>query len=223
MDPAKNSSIIAVLRMYDNQDIQMKQSGFTLIELLVVTSILAVLASIMFPVFKQGRDSAYSSVCLSNLSQIGELVDVYASDYDDNLPYAPSNNDKYYVLHGYQVYGYPIDEQIAVMPDFSSLLGNYGSQSKLFQCPLDYLNAYDLTLFPHGSSLFENEGSSYAYNDYYPLVIHEPLEAFSDPTDEVISWDQLGYFHGDRRNALFADFHVESVDQAQQTAILRGS
>lgn len=200
----------------------MKQAGFTLIELLVVTAILAVLASIMFPVFKQGRDSAYSSVCLSNLNQIGELIDVYSSDYDDNMPYAPSDNDKYYVLHGYNVYGYPLDEQIAIMPDFTSLLGNYGGEPKLFQCPMDYLNAYDLTLFPKSTSLFDNEGSSYAYNDYYPLVMQEPLSAFSDPTAQVLSWDQLGYFHGDRRNALFADFHTESMDQAQQASVLRG-
>lgn len=65
--------------------------GFTLIELLVVIAIIAILAAILFPVFAQARGKARQSKCLSNLKQLGLAFHMYASDYDDLLPYmAPS-------------------------------------------------------------------------------------------------------------------------------------
>ncbi len=65
--------------------------GFTLIELLVVIAIIAILAAILFPVFAQARGKARQSACLSNLKQLGLAFHMYATDYDDLLPYmAPS-------------------------------------------------------------------------------------------------------------------------------------
>lgn len=63
-----------------------KSQGFTLIELLVVISIIAILASILFPVFTQAKASAKQSVCLSNMKQIGTSMVLYLSDNDDRLP-----------------------------------------------------------------------------------------------------------------------------------------
>jgi prepilin-type N-terminal cleavage/methylation domain-containing protein len=60
--------------------------AFTLIELLVVIAIIAVLAAILFPVFQAARKVAKSTVCLSNLKQIGTAWHMYLSDSDDALP-----------------------------------------------------------------------------------------------------------------------------------------
>ena len=60
--------------------------GFTLIELLVVIAIIAVLTAILFPVLSQARRASHKTVALSNLSQIGKAVHLYASDYDETLP-----------------------------------------------------------------------------------------------------------------------------------------
>jgi prepilin-type N-terminal cleavage/methylation domain-containing protein len=43
--------------------------AFTLIELLVVIAIIAILAAILFPVFAQARESAKTTVCISNSKQ----------------------------------------------------------------------------------------------------------------------------------------------------------
>lgn len=67
--------------------------GFTLIELLVVIAIIAILAAILFPVFARARERAKVSTCVSNLKQVGTQFAMYASDYEQRLPYAKDPSD----------------------------------------------------------------------------------------------------------------------------------
>jgi prepilin-type processing-associated H-X9-DG protein/prepilin-type N-terminal cleavage/methylation domain-containing protein len=62
-------------------------AAFTLIELQVVIAIIAILASILFPVFGRARENARRSSCQSNLKQFGTSLVMYAQDYDEyNVP-----------------------------------------------------------------------------------------------------------------------------------------
>ena len=61
----------------------MKKKGFTLIELLIVIAIIAILASILFPVFARARENARRSSCASNLKQQGLGIMQYTQDYDE--------------------------------------------------------------------------------------------------------------------------------------------
>ncbi len=65
----------------------MNRKGFTLIELLVVIAIIAILAAILFPVFSRAREKSRQTACLSNLKQLTLAVTMYASDYDDTMPW----------------------------------------------------------------------------------------------------------------------------------------
>src|SRR5437879_3380105 len=60
--------------------------GFTLIEMLVVISIIAILASILFPVFAQAREKARAAACLSNQKQIAMAFAMYSQDFDEVYP-----------------------------------------------------------------------------------------------------------------------------------------
>lgn len=68
-------------------------AGFTLIELLIVIAIIAILASILFPVFARARESGKRASCLSNVRQLGMGVQQYTQDYDERVvPFATSSN-----------------------------------------------------------------------------------------------------------------------------------
>ncbi|MCS7310286.1 MAG: type II secretion system protein [Armatimonadota bacterium] len=70
-----------------------ERNAFTLIELLVVIAILAILASILMPVFAQAREKARGASCLSNLRQLSQASLMYAHDYDEALPGVFMNYD----------------------------------------------------------------------------------------------------------------------------------
>lgn len=104
---------------------QRTHRAFTLIELLVVISIIAILASILFPVFAQAKLAAKKTADLSNIKQIGTAVVIYINDYDDNWPVA-----SIYPGPG-PSYGY--------MERWSSslVIGPYIKNTNIFEAPVD--------------------------------------------------------------------------------------
>ncbi len=65
--------------------------GFTLIELLVVIAIIAILAAMLLPALKQARETAKTSLCTSNLREIGRGLISYTADFEGYLPLASNN------------------------------------------------------------------------------------------------------------------------------------
>src|SRR5688500_964240 len=63
-----------------------RAQAFTLIELLVTVAIIALLISILLPSLTRVRSQAKSSVCLSNLKQIGTGLVMYLGQNRDFYP-----------------------------------------------------------------------------------------------------------------------------------------
>ncbi len=61
--------------------------GFTLIELLVVIAIIAILAALLLPALRKGRDSAVRTACMSNQRQLYIAATMFAADNNNWLPY----------------------------------------------------------------------------------------------------------------------------------------
>src|SRR3954454_19933994 len=60
--------------------------AFTLVELLVVIGIIAVLISILLPTLANAREAANRAACLSNLHQIGIMLNMYANQNRGKVP-----------------------------------------------------------------------------------------------------------------------------------------
>lgn len=68
------------------------RKAFTLIELLVVIGIVAVLASIILPIFGRTKQQANVVMTLSNMKQMGVAMLTYANDNNYLLPNRAQNN-----------------------------------------------------------------------------------------------------------------------------------
>jgi len=60
--------------------------GFTLLELMVVMVTVAIIASILFPIFARAREKARQTCCMSKLAQLHVALHMYAQDYDGHFP-----------------------------------------------------------------------------------------------------------------------------------------
>ncbi|MFW6158777.1 MAG: prepilin-type N-terminal cleavage/methylation domain-containing protein [Planctomycetota bacterium] len=58
------------------------RGGFTLIELLVVVAVIGILGALLLPVVGTARSHAFSTVCRSNLHQLGLAMAMYTKDHN---------------------------------------------------------------------------------------------------------------------------------------------
>lgn len=62
-------------------------NGFTLSELLCVIAIIAILTTMGIPTVRKGIEFSQNSQCVSNLRQLGVATRLYANDNNDEIPY----------------------------------------------------------------------------------------------------------------------------------------
>ena len=94
--------------------------GFSLLELLTVVAIIAILAAILFPVFRSVKDKARQTACIANLHDIGLALQQYKLD-----------NNKYPLcLLGYYTPGQTMDFcQSSLYPDYIKSLDKFSCPS----------------------------------------------------------------------------------------------
>ena len=132
-----------------------RNKAFTLIELLVVIAIIALLGSILFPVFSRARENARRASCASNLKQLGLGLFQYSQDYDEQFPLGLG----YFLI--------PTNPGVDYFPGdgWASQIMPYVKNTQIFDCPSDPTVATSAGL-----------PISYAYNSIftYPRNIGDP-------------------------------------------------
>jgi prepilin-type N-terminal cleavage/methylation domain-containing protein len=139
--------------------------AFTIAELLVVLGIVAILAAILFPVFRSAKASALKTVCISNFRQATLASQMYLDDYND-----------VFMLVNYDVASINNPEKDRT---WVQLLMPYTKDLNLFICPGDYGSRPTTGLFDpdlvvgdpykkfYSASLRSNLGYNYLY--YCPV------------------------------------------------------
>ena len=187
------------------------ERAFTLIEVLVVIAIIIGLAAILIPSLRSALESAKATKDLSNLRQIGALMQVYLNDKDQVLPATATWTG---------TSGTPV------------LYPKYVGSRRVFQSPFDKRTSLETDLAPVSYSINTNMYAKLGANPSMLKVVSPAANFFMAPTytdsGATRTWagtatsapDLLvggtGETTGTHRsgktiNVLFCDWHTEGV------------
>lgn len=190
-------------------------------ELLVVIGIISVLAAILMPALAGARRRAHAVQCMSNLRQLGQATFLYASDYDDQLPFAwvrepnPKHNNFLALLqpvlfkHGFDGFG-----------DFE--LENFSCPTRRRE-PLVGPNpmriSYGMNAFnaiEYAKPKTHRLAKVQSRQPTVVLLIADIAFEYNHPPVRTLDAEQVGYKHSKKANIVFYDGHV-SAHSLQET------
>jgi prepilin-type N-terminal cleavage/methylation domain-containing protein/prepilin-type processing-associated H-X9-DG protein len=185
------------------------QRAFTLIEVLVVIAIIAILAAILIPSLKSALEGAKATKDLSNLRQIGALMQSYLNDKDQVLPVTatwPGTG------------GMPV------------LYPKYVGTKRIFQSPFDKRTPAETDVAPVSYSINHNMYAVAAVNGNMLKVASPASTFFMAPTytGNAATWTGTAtsapdlpvgapaetsgtHRNGKKINVLFCDWHTETL------------
>lgn len=194
-------------------------------EILVVIAIIAVLASILFTMIPRIREKSDNTKCMGNLRQMGSLIGIYMSENNGLLPYSAGYN---HTGTGANSFGWDHHASpLAVLAEIGEgrtrrdWFDQPGDQH-IFNCPSECSSFRTYTANAHLMGFLPGGGRRVPYS-----VINRPgakiliVDSRKSPTRVGNGWlrdvAEIGDRHNGLGNALFADFHVESVNRSQLT------
>jgi prepilin-type N-terminal cleavage/methylation domain-containing protein/prepilin-type processing-associated H-X9-DG protein len=171
-----------------------KLRAFTLLELLVVIVIIGTLAALVLPVLSRTKEAGRSTVCISNLHQIGISLQIYV---DGNHNQLPVMRDRAMGTNQLTTNALPSVDVV-----LKSELGN----PNVLRCPSD------------NQEIFEQTGSSYSWNSLLNGEQADSLVVMGlnfNPHAIPVFFDKEN-FHAARGpgkavNYLYADGHIKDL------------
>jgi len=203
--------------------------GFTLIELLIVIAVIAILASIAYPVFIGVEEHAKATKDMSNLRQIGIATQLYMNDNDGALPgsttvsWMSQLNPKYDSAWG--IFQSPFDTRSPSEAGIAAPVSpiSYGINANIYPPPNNTAISADKITKPTIFILFAPAQASGTTVSFQGTALTAapgvtvlgigpppppPPQATSNPGGNA-----TGGTHSSRQkiNALFADLHLENM------------
>jgi prepilin-type N-terminal cleavage/methylation domain-containing protein/prepilin-type processing-associated H-X9-DG protein len=218
-----------------------RRGAFTLIELLVVIAIIALLMGILMPVLHKAREQGKDVICRSNLRQIGIGANLYAEDWEQQIPRGsagtaawymtfmpflaqkPVDND-YRTVEIYRCPSYPDKDQTVCFVingwDFKDRNDRTGQEirtpSKLQSCTR---RAETLYLVDNENGPWRAIIRSATDPDVYRLDVWSPGHLpMSDSRDITTGRRVARSRHKDGGNCLYLDWHAEWMAAEDMTA-----
>jgi prepilin-type N-terminal cleavage/methylation domain-containing protein/prepilin-type processing-associated H-X9-DG protein len=195
--------------------------GFTLIELLMVVAIIAILISLLLPAIASAKERARSSVCMSQMRQIGLATFSYCQDNGGYLPRSSHSAMAFKQMPwGCALYCYLCrDSYAGPGPEWDRLFNG------LYRCPSDTRRGKQ---WSYGKNLYfelfpwETEGPTWTRIDQVErpgrVILYGELKTNS-AVDHIMAqlWEEGAIpevdktRHGLRSNYAYLDGHIDSA------------
>jgi prepilin-type N-terminal cleavage/methylation domain-containing protein/prepilin-type processing-associated H-X9-DG protein len=192
--------------------------AFTLIELIVVLAVIAILMSMVYPMYTSISERAKATKDMSNLRQIGLGIQTYLNDKDGVLPVInavpgigtianPVIYPKYIEKGGRRVFQSPFDKRPALDTDSAPV--SYGINQNMY----DLINGNMAKVVSLSSTILMAPN----YNGNPALSASWTSRAAAAPyVSNLPPGGAVGMTTGPQRNgsqinALFCDLHVETM------------
>lgn len=192
--------------------------AFTLIELMVVIALIGIIAGLLLPVLAKAKGKAQRIKCVSNLRQVGLSFTVFAGEHRSQFPMRVPRRDggsAEYVRLGQTWRHFQVMSNQLVVPDiiicpsdrlkFSTNWAQLSNSNVSYFVSVDARPGQSLHILAGDRNLTNRTVSTYG--------------ASVVTTNSEIGWTpELHVFSG---NLLFADGHVDRVDEEKLRAALK--